>query len=50
VPVPVDSLLGMFEQGGVEEFGDGLAYTVGGKDWNPDGEPTPPEEFEVKTP
>jgi hypothetical protein len=41
IPLPVDSLLGLFEEGGLTEFGQGFAYSAKGT-W-PAGTPMPPD-------
>ena len=48
IPVPVGSLLGTIEEGGFEEFGEGIKQTVSG-DWDSEGDgPPTPKEFRVK--
>lgn len=47
VPIPVSSLLGMFEKGGATEFWEGIEVTATGESWDGRGMPTPPEEFRV---
>jgi len=48
IPVPVGSLIGTFEDGGGEEFEEGISQTFSGNFRSTLDEPAEPEEFRVR--